>query len=95
MSKPVSNPQALLTAGGPYFIIVPLGINAGKPLTAADERREAMPTYEFLCRDCRKSFTLSLSLAEHEKGKYQCPKCKSRHVEQQISTFQTKTSRKS
>ena len=54
-----------------------------------------MPTYEFLCKKCGKRFAMSLSLAEHEKGKYRCPKCKNSRVEQQISTFQTKTSRKS
>ncbi len=54
-----------------------------------------MPTYEFRCTKCGKSFSESMSLAEHEKGKFRCPKCKSSRVEQQISAFQTKTSRKS
>jgi len=54
-----------------------------------------MPTYEFVCEKCKKQFTLQLRLAEHKKGRFTCPKCKSRKVRQQISTFQTKTSRKS
>jgi len=54
-----------------------------------------MPTYEFMCEKCKKPFTLILSVTEHEKGKFQCPKCKSGEVKQQISSFQAKTSRKS
>jgi putative FmdB family regulatory protein len=54
-----------------------------------------MPSYEFICEKCEKQFLLYLSLAEYEKKQYACPKCKSRKVKQQISTFQTKTSRKS
>jgi len=54
-----------------------------------------MPSYEFFCEKCKKQFTLQLSLAEHEKKKYACPKCENRKVKQQITTFQTKTSRKS
>jgi hypothetical protein len=34
-------------------------------------------------------------ISEHGKSKPACPKCKGRNVKQQISTFQTKTSRKS
>jgi putative FmdB family regulatory protein len=54
-----------------------------------------MPSYEFLCEKCKNLYLLQLSLAEYEKKKYACPKCKSRKVKQQITTFQTKTSRKS
>ena len=54
-----------------------------------------MPSYEFVCEKCNKQFSLYLSLADHEKKKYACPKCKSNKVKQQITTFQTKTSRKS
>jgi len=56
---------------------------------------EKMPFYEFFCEKCKKQFSLKLSLTDYEKKKYTCPKCKSRKVKQQISTFQTKTSRKS
>jgi putative FmdB family regulatory protein len=54
-----------------------------------------MPAYEFFCEKCKKQYSLQLNLAEYEKKKYACPKCRSRKVKQQITTFQTKTSRKS
>jgi len=54
-----------------------------------------VPTYEFRCEDCRREFTLVMSMAERDKGKISCPSCKKRNVKQQISTFQTKTSKKS
>jgi putative FmdB family regulatory protein len=54
-----------------------------------------MPTYEFICEKCKKPFTLVMKIAEHEKKKFQCPKCKSRKVKQLITSFQTITSSKS
>lgn len=54
-----------------------------------------MPTYEFRCDACSKSFTLVLTLEALEKKDYACPHCRSTDLKQQISTFQTKTSRKS
>ncbi|MEJ5359646.1 MAG: zinc ribbon domain-containing protein [Desulfobacterales bacterium] len=54
-----------------------------------------MPTYEFYCEACKKSFALFLSLSDAEKKKIACPECKSRKVKRQISTFQTVTSKKS
>ncbi|MBW1901060.1 MAG: zinc ribbon domain-containing protein [Deltaproteobacteria bacterium] len=54
-----------------------------------------MPTYEFICEKCKKGFSLMLSISEYEKKKFRCPKCKSRRVKQQISSFQVKTSKKS
>ncbi|MGD2268809.1 MAG: zinc ribbon domain-containing protein [Desulfobacterales bacterium] len=54
-----------------------------------------MPTYEFVCEKCKKRFTRTISIADYEKKKYQCPKCKSRKVKQQILSFQTITSKKS
>lgn len=54
-----------------------------------------MPRYEYQCMKCDEVFTVVLSLAEHEKKKVSCPKCKSKKVKQQISHFMTKTSRKS
>ena len=54
-----------------------------------------MPTYEFKCDKCNNEYTLRLSLKEYEKKKYACPKCKSKKVTQQISSFQTITSSKS
>jgi putative FmdB family regulatory protein len=60
-----------------------------------DERRIEMPTYEYECKDCKKKFALVLSISEHGKAAAACPKCKSKNVKQAISTFTTKTSRKS
>lgn len=54
-----------------------------------------MPTYEFACRKCKKKFSLAMSISEYEKGKAQCPKCKSKDVKQQITPFQAVTSKKS
>jgi putative FmdB family regulatory protein len=54
-----------------------------------------MPTYEFICEKCNKRFSLMISIFDYEKKKYQCPKCKSKRVKQQISSFQTITSKKS
>ncbi len=46
-----------------------------------------MPTYEFRCEDCKRVFTLVMSMAERDKGKVSCPTCKKKNVKQQISTF--------
>lgn len=54
-----------------------------------------MPTYDFMCKKCNKPFTLVMTVAEHDKKKVRCPKCKSTSVRQQISSFQTITSKKS
>jgi putative FmdB family regulatory protein len=54
-----------------------------------------MPTYEFMCEKCNKPFTLILGISEYEKMKFRCPKCKSTKVKQQITSFQTVTSKKS
>ena len=54
-----------------------------------------MPTYEFVCEKCGKSFSVIISLSDYEKKKYKCPKCESKKVKQQITSFQAVTSRKS
>jgi putative FmdB family regulatory protein len=54
-----------------------------------------MPTYEFICEKCKKLFTLMLKISEYEKKNFRCPKCKSKKVKQQITSFQTITSSKS
>lgn len=54
-----------------------------------------MPTYEFICEKCNKTFTLTMRVSEYEKKKTQCPKCKGRKVKQVITSFQTITSKKS
>jgi putative FmdB family regulatory protein len=59
------------------------------------ERRSDMPTYEYECQECKKKFSLMLSISEHDKAKPPCPKCKGKKVKQSISAFTSKTSRKS
>ncbi len=54
-----------------------------------------MPSYEYVCKECKKSFTLILTMSEHDKKRVACPKCKSRKVEQQYGSFFTVTSKKS
>lgn len=54
-----------------------------------------MPTYEFYCDQCKQTCNLILSLSEYENKKYRCPKCKKKKLKQQITTFQTVTSKKS
>lgn len=54
-----------------------------------------MPNYEFVCKDCKKPFTLIMTLAEYEKGHVACPKCKSKKVEQKPAAFFAVTSKKS
>ena len=54
-----------------------------------------MPSYEYRCPKCNKKFTLILSIREHDAGKGKCPKCGGKKLEQLITAFQVKTSRKS
>ncbi len=54
-----------------------------------------MPTYEFYCEGCKKSFSIILSISEYEDKKYSCPKCKTKELKQQVSSFQAVTSKKS
>jgi putative FmdB family regulatory protein len=57
--------------------------------------RGAMPVYDFRCEKCKKKFTLTMTVSEYETKKLRCPKCKSTRVKQQITGFQTITSKKS
>ena len=54
-----------------------------------------MPVYDYICKDCQKSFELVLTLAEHDKDKIACPECGSKNVEQDAATFFAVTSKKS
>lgn len=54
-----------------------------------------MPTYEYLCGDCGKKFSQTMSFSKHDKARVACPKCEGRKVSQQFSAVFTKTSRKS
>ncbi|MCS7215879.1 MAG: zinc ribbon domain-containing protein [Thermodesulfovibrio sp.] len=54
-----------------------------------------MPVYEFQCMDCKKTFTVKMSVMEMEKANITCPKCGSKNVKKMISSFHTMTSKKS
>ncbi len=54
-----------------------------------------MPSYEYVCRGCKKKFTVHMTVAEYEKSHPACPKCKSKKVEQKPGTFFAVTSKKS
>ena len=54
-----------------------------------------MPSYDYRCSKCKKKFTAIISIGEHEAGKVKCPKCGEKKVEQLITAFLVKTSRKS
>ena len=54
-----------------------------------------MPTYEYRCRECHQVFDRVEPLAEHGGKHQQCPKCKSKNVEQILTPFFAKTSHKS
>ena len=53
-----------------------------------------MPNYDYRCPECKKKFSVMLTFKEHDAKKVKCPKCGVKKVEQQISHFMTKTSRK-
>jgi putative FmdB family regulatory protein len=53
-----------------------------------------MPSYDYRCEKCRKTFTVVFTMKEHESRKVTCPKCRSRVVKQQIRPFFAVTSRK-
>lgn len=54
-----------------------------------------MPTYEYYCRKCDKTFTVQMSISNHDTEQVQCPQCKEMEVEQVITAFVAVTSKKS
>jgi putative FmdB family regulatory protein len=54
-----------------------------------------MPIYEYQCKDCRDTFEKILTFAEHDREPIACPKCSSKNVEQELTTFCAVTSKKS
>jgi putative FmdB family regulatory protein len=53
-----------------------------------------MPTYEFKCRPCGTEFATTASVSQLEKGAIRCPACGAADLEQLLSAFVPKTSRK-
>jgi putative FmdB family regulatory protein len=55
-----------------------------------------MPTYEYQCDACKKTFSVVLTITEHDQGGIACPKCKKKkEVRQLVSTFIAQTRKKS
>jgi len=54
-----------------------------------------MPTYDYACKKCRKKFSLTMTISEHDRKRVRCPKCKSLSVEQQFGSFFAVTAKKS
>jgi len=56
-----------------------------------------MPTYEFICTECKKTFSKVMSMGEYSKRKqFKCPSCESsRHVQRKVTSFFAVTSKKS
>ena len=54
-----------------------------------------MPSYEFVCKDCKKAFSVVMTLQKYDRGHVTCPKCKSKKVEQKAAAFFAVTSKKS
>lgn len=54
-----------------------------------------MPIYEYQCEGCGHTFSVKMSMAEHEQRTIACPACKGNKVLQHYSTFYAKTSKKS
>jgi putative FmdB family regulatory protein len=57
-----------------------------------------MPTYEFRCQKCNKTFELTYSISEFERAKragIKCSKCGSSRVIKKVPAFQVQTAKKS
>jgi putative FmdB family regulatory protein len=51
--------------------------------------------YDYNCLECGKESLLALTLKEHESGVATCPHCGSKKLEQLITSFIARTSKKS
>lgn len=55
-----------------------------------------MPDYEYQCNDCKTTFTVHLTISEHEKNPpTSCVKCGSKNVSQLLSGTMVITKKKS
>ena len=54
-----------------------------------------MPTYAYECRDGERTFTVRLSIKDHDTAQVRCPHCQGTKVEQVIAPFVAVTSKKS
>ena len=53
-----------------------------------------MPTYQYRCKECGKSFERTETITEHEAAKVRCPKCNSKKVTQVPGRVHVVTSKK-
>lgn len=54
-----------------------------------------MPAYDYICNNCKKEFTLFLSIKDYEASpRVTCPNCKSPDVQRKFSEFFAKTASK-
>ena len=54
-----------------------------------------VPTYQYRCSECGKSFERTETITEHEAAKVRCPKCNSKKVTQVPGRVHVLTSKKS
>jgi putative FmdB family regulatory protein len=54
-----------------------------------------MPSYDYYCRKCDKTFTRNMSIKDHDSEQVTCPHCQGTEVEQVLSSFVAMTSKKS
>ena len=54
-----------------------------------------MAEYDYRCLKCKKRFTITERIAEHESRTHRCPSCRSTRVQQIPAAFVAKTSKKS
>jgi len=64
-------------------------------LSNNSSRVTAMPMYDYKCLDCGKESLIALTLKEHESGNVTCPACGSKKMEQLITSFIARTTKKS
>ena len=56
--------------------------------------RRDVPTYQYRCNECGKSFERTETITEHEAAKVRCPKCNSKKVTQVPGRVHVVTSKK-
>jgi putative FmdB family regulatory protein len=54
-----------------------------------------MPTYQYRCEDCDKTFERTESISEHDQARPQCPQCGSKKVSPVPGRVYVVTSKKS
>jgi putative FmdB family regulatory protein len=72
-----------------------LSWGSGILLELFDRECGEVPTYQYRCRECGKSFERTETITEHEAAKARCPKCNSKKVTQVPGRIHVVTSKKS